>query len=197
MQQVFNIIRPDGRIARQSSSRECAEREICWWAASGATDLRIEPIERSGEGRFGYGRPARSGGVWPSAKVEEFRERYARGEAVNFLAEHFDCSIANVCKRARSMGFGHRIDDSRNFEKHMGRWTDREERLINFMYDEGMPVREIAGHINRGQSAIEERLRNTASDLSNRSKFGRFIARPGTGKRAISAALEGEYSDDG
>jgi hypothetical protein len=197
MPTIFNVRRPDGKIANQSITRTHAEREVNWWRASGwAGDFRIEEIERAGEY---VGGARRSGGRWSDAKVKEFRRRYSRGEQVDSLAEYFGTNISVICKRARELGFVKRIDDPRYFEKRHGRWTEREERLINFMYDEGNSTSRIAENIGRGKSAVEERLRNTAAALSGRSHLGRFIAKPGIGnrKKTISPILAEASSADG
>lgn len=197
MPTIFNVRRPDGKIANQSITRTHAEREIRWWRASGLDgDFRIEEIERTGEY---IGSARRSGGRWSDAKVEEFRRRYNRGEHVGSLAEYFGSNISVICKRARELGFVKRIDDPRYFEKHQGRWTEREERLINFMYDEGNSTGRIAKEIGRGKSAVEERLRNTAPALSGRSHLGRFIRKPGIGnrKKTISPILAEARCADG
>lgn len=199
MRTIFNVRRPDGKLAAQCSSRAHVEREIDWWRKSGPSQFfTVEELERDGMSYWGIGAPRRFVGRWPNAKLDEFRERYGHGEPIKDLAEYFDTSFVCICKRARELGFINRMDDPANFEKHCGRWTEREERLINFMYDEAMPIGAIATNIPRTKGAITQRLRDTASALSERSKFGRFVRKPGSGYRAISPVLEetgGSYGD--
>jgi hypothetical protein len=134
MPTLFNVFLPNGKRGACSSSIEHARREIEWFRSSGVTgQFSIEEIERESE----WGAPRRPGFRWSRAKVEEFRKRYAAKDPIFGLAIYFDSSEFQVCKRARQLGFGYRIDDPTTFEQHRGRWTERERRLVNFLYDEG------------------------------------------------------------
>jgi len=189
---LYAIRFSNGKLRTSSTSHEHARREVDWLRNSGIDDeLIVEPFERNSE----WGAPRRFTGPWCSAKNEEFKLRYGRLEPVKELAEYFDCSIDGICKKARAFGFARRIDDPRTFERHHGRWTEREYQLVNFMYDEGIAVRELPRHIPRGQGAIMGALFASASTYSTRSKNGRFIAK---GRRTIHRVLEAssEFAPD-
>lgn len=199
MAKLFNVRRPSGKLAAQHETRELAEREIGWLLASNSSGpFTIEEIERKPAFGYSIGSPSRSGTKWPKAKNDEFRERYARGEKIADLTSYFGSGLSSVCSRARKLGFVHRIDSPDYFEKHRGRWTSREEELINALYDEATSIRGISENIPRTQWAITKRLNSSAPILSVRSKYGRFIIKPGTGHRGISPVLEEtcEFNDD-
>lgn len=189
MATLFNVRREDGKLAAQCNTRELAYREIEWQRASGVCGrLTIEEISREPDfSRWGYGYPNRFAARWPKAKIDEFYERYAAKEPVNKLAIYFGTNIGIICRMARKLGFVKRIDDPTNFEKHRGRWTRREEELVNILYDEGIGVTKIPEHHPRSQGAVTSRLRDTAAELSTRSKFGRFIRK---GRGGIHRVLE-------
>lgn len=199
MSELFNVRRPNGKLAAQHHTRELAEREIEWHRASfecALGEYTIERIEREPDcSRWGYGYPNRFAGKWPSAKLNELKQRYAAREQVDSLGRYFGTNTMVICRMARRLGFVKRIDDPSTFEKHRGRWTRREEELANFMYDEGIGVHEIPKHIERTSSAVCERLRSTAGEMSTRSRNGRFIKK-GRG-RAIHRVLETPSELDG
>lgn len=193
MSELYTVRRPDGKVAAQHHTRELAEREIGWHLASGRPGpFTIERIEREPDtSRWGYGSPNRFAGPWPKAKLDEFREQYGRGNLIKEIEKYFGTNAPVVSRMARKLGFGYRIDDPARFEKHNGRWTPREEELVNCMYDEATPLAEISGAHPRTQSALKARLRITAPTLSTRSKSGRFIGKRRKGRwKLISPVLE-------
>lgn len=194
--ELYVVRRPDGKTFVQCTSQEQAEREQRWLIDSGTVGpFCIETIRRRGpHERWGYCAPHRYSAPWPSAKIEEFKRRYGDGEPVSELASYFGTNFVVVSKLARRFGFIRRPDDPARHERHGGRWTHREERLINALYDQGVGVTDIPNHHPRTTSAIEFRLRETAPNFSTRSKHGRYIKR---GRKTIHRLLEKTGSDDG
>lgn len=179
MYRLFDIRLPNSKLGPCSSSLEHARREVEWLRLSGVVGhVCIEEIERDA----GWGSPFRRAVRWCSAKNGEFRELYAAKETLRVLSFHFDTSEVVVCRKAREFGFGRRIDDPTNFEAHQGRWTEREDRLINLLYDDGMNFNEIPEHIKRTESAVFARLGETATIYSSRSQFGKFIVKGKPGR---------------
>lgn len=186
---VFKVLRPNGKACAETLTKKQANREIKWQIASGFPGpFTIERGERDGDERWGYSAPRRPGFKWCGAKNLEFLKRYSRGDLIKDLELHFETNGVVICRRAREFGFNKRIDDPRNFEKHRGRWTKREDELINFMYDEPTPRSRIAELHPRSQDAIYVRLLRTAPAFSERYDARRAKRRPGS--RHIRPTME-------
>lgn len=148
------------RIVGQCTSLVHALREVEWHG--GADAFQIGKIYRGGwRGRIG--RSTRYVAPWPEPKTQEFVTRWLRGDKIRDLENYFDTSMTALDKKRREMGFPVRLPK--------GLWDADDETSINFMFDEGMTIDEIAQHFKRTKNSVAFRLRKSSEKSDRRTKY--------------------------
>lgn len=153
---IYEVRDVDGKLIAQCLSYEACVREAAWHDIS---EWSVATMQREPSWGYGLGASNRYVRPWPDAKIEEFRLRYARGDALRDLEAFFEASNASLLRLARRLGFPHRITWEERQERHGGLWTDREQRLVIGLYrEEGMTVPAITGKVDRTAASIRSRL---------------------------------------
>lgn len=113
---------------------------------------------------------------------EDCSALYAEGREIQDISSVLNLSQRRVVAYLRDTG----VTAYQSEGSAHGRWTSREEELMNFLQDEGVSLHEAGENYQRTEGAIRERLVRTAKSLSTRSRMGQFI-RPG--RRTIRRTL--------
>ena len=157
-------------VVEQYRSREFSEHATGinrTWAAARARLMKL-----------GEWVPASSWG-WTPDEYLKIREMYdAQQLDLDAIVEQSGRSVKSIVGALKKQGVKAYASEGR----HGGRWSQREELLINFLYDEGMTIDEIGENSRRLCKAIGRHLGKTAGSLSTRSRSGRFIK---PGRRSI------------
>jgi hypothetical protein len=183
----FNLRMDRGTLLAQVDRFCDAIRELRWQRRSGMADT-VSVASVGLQPSFDYhGMRKRGGCRWPQAKEADFVVDYLARVPLKEMSNKYGSPFTAMLARARRLGLTKYREDDATCEKHSGLWTNREDELINYLYDEGKTVEQIAEVLPRHTRAIYARLGQTATSLSSRSRFGKFIKR---GRNAIRPPQE-------
>lgn len=96
---------------------------------------------------------------------------WARGCPASCIAAvlGYSSGIA-VSATARRLGLSRREGGRRWVGGHLGLWSADETEVANYLFDEGVPVEEIAVELKRHPSAVRAQLRYTGDRFGSRKR---------------------------
>ena len=99
---------------------------------------------------------------WTPEEERFLREHYGKWPLTR-LAERFSISVPAVIWRANKLGLYRR----RRPVSGNRRWTGEEEATLNRLIRSGVPVREVARSLGRGENSVRIRLRTLKDPVLN------------------------------
>lgn len=144
-----------GKLVAECLSHDACEREARWRSID---KWHVEKTERNPSWGYDEGLSKRFVPPWSESKISDFKDRYLAGESLKSLCEVFGTTDAALIARARKLGIPKRPSWPVYWEKHTGKWTAREDELVNFLYEEGLTTDEVGENVERTEVAVRARL---------------------------------------